>query len=93
VQIHGDYAHLGTLQAYVLPQVHQGQSGPRAVRNAIAVINESELLGFDRELRFSTDPQSRLGIVQVLSRSTGQVIVQLPSEFVLNLAQNLQKGN
>jgi uncharacterized FlaG/YvyC family protein len=93
VQIHGDYANLSILQAYAPAQVNQSPNGLGAVRDAISVINQSELLGFDRELRFSRDPESRLGIVQVLSRSTGQVIVQLPSEFILNLAQNLQKGN
>jgi uncharacterized FlaG/YvyC family protein len=93
VQIYGDYANLSILQTYASPQVNQSSNGVGAVRDAIAVINQSELLGFDRELRFSRDPQSGLGIVQVLNRTTGQVILQLPSEFILNLAQNLQKGN
>jgi uncharacterized FlaG/YvyC family protein len=92
VQINPDYANLSILQAYAPPQVNQDTNVSGAVRDAISSINQIELLGFDREMRFSTDPQSKLGVVQVVSRSTGQVIVQIPSEFILNLAQNLQKG-
>lgn len=93
MQIDGGYANLSVLQAFAPPQVTQNANGGAALREAIAIVNQSELLGFDRELRFSRDPQSRLGVVQVLNRSTGEVIVQIPSEFVLNLAQQLQKGN
>jgi uncharacterized FlaG/YvyC family protein len=94
VQIGPDYANLSSLQAFAAPEVRQNAAyTPAAVQNAMNAINESELLGFDRELRFSRDPQSKLGVVEVLQRSTGEVIVQIPSEFILNFAENLQKGN
>jgi len=89
VQINRDYASLSNLQAYAPPHVSQNTIQTSAIQGAVNAINESELLGFDRELRFSTDPQSKLGVVEVLERSTGQVIVQIPSEFVLNLAENI----
>ena len=92
MHISQDYASVNMLQAYTPAHVPQS-SNVTATREAVTLINESELLGFDRELRFSTDPQSRLGIVQVLNRSTGEVIVQLPSEFALNLAENLRQHN
>ena len=93
MQISTDYANLSILQGYAAPHVSQNSNNTSAVRDAIDAINVSELLGFDRELRFSRDSQSGLGVVQVLDRSTGSVILQLPSEFILNLAQNLQTGN
>jgi len=93
VQISPDYVHLSSLQAFAASDVHPNTANAPAVQNAVNAINESELLGFDRELRFSSDPRTRLGVVEVLNRSTGEVIVQLPSQFILNLAQNLQKGN
>jgi uncharacterized FlaG/YvyC family protein len=93
VQIGSDYAYLGA-QAFAAPDVRQNTiNTPVAVQNAIQAINESELLGFDRELRFSRDPQSKLRVVDVVNRLTGEVILQLPSEFVLNFARNLQTGN
>ena len=94
MQIGPDYTHLSFLQEFAIPDVRQNTvNTPAAVQNAVNAINESELLGFDRELRFSSDPRSRSGVVEVLDRSTGNVIVQLPSPFILNLAQILQKGN
>jgi uncharacterized FlaG/YvyC family protein len=93
VEISPDYVHLSSLQASAAPDVRPDTAHAPTVQNAINAINESELLGFDRELRFSSDPRSRFGVVEVLDRSTGDVIVQLPSQFILNLAQNLQKGN
>lgn len=93
MQITRDYANLSIFQAYAAPRVSSNTNSIATVQDAIAVINQSELLGFDRELRFSTDPQSKLGVVQVLNRSSGEVIVQIPSELILNFAQNLQKGN
>lgn len=95
MQISPDYVDLSSLQAFATPDVRPNttHAPASAVQNAVSAINESELLGFDRELRFSSDARSRLGVVEVLNRSTGEVILQLPSEFILNLAQNLQKGN
>lgn len=93
MQISSDYAALNS-QAVAAPEVKQNLNhAPQAVQNAVNAINQSELLGFDRELRFSSDPRSRLGVVEVLSRSTGEVIVQLPFQLILGLAQNLPKGN
>ncbi|HTU47622.1 MAG TPA: flagellar protein FlaG [Bryobacteraceae bacterium] len=94
MQIGPDYTHLSFLQEFAIPDVRQNTvNTPAAVQNAVNAINESELLGFDRELRFSRDPQSRLGVVEVLNRSTGEVIVQIPSESIIDFAQNLQNVN
>jgi uncharacterized FlaG/YvyC family protein len=93
MQIYSDAASLMTLQAFAMPQGNQNIPAMTAVRDAVNAINQSELLGFDREMRFSTDPQSRQAFVQVLDRSSGRVIAQIPSQFILDLAQNLQTGN
>jgi uncharacterized FlaG/YvyC family protein len=93
VQIYSDLTSVTSSQAIATPQVSETNPSASAVRNAVRAINESELLGFDRELRFSTDPLSKLGYVQVVERSSGEVIAQIPSQFTLNLAENLQKRN
>lgn len=92
MQVSLDYATMG-FEPYAAPQVSQSTNNAAAVRNAISAINESELLGFDRELRFSNDPRSRTGVVDVLDRSTGAVILQLPFQFILNLGQIVQDHN
>lgn len=93
MQINSDYTSLTGLQAFVPPQMNQNVMEVKAVRDAVDAVNQSELLGFDRELRFSKDPQTRLPIVQVVNRGTGEVIVQIPSEFLLGLAEMLQNRN
>jgi uncharacterized FlaG/YvyC family protein len=92
VQINSDYANLSSLQAFLPPETNPMAMEVKAVRDAVNVVNQSELLGFDRELRFSKDPQTRLPIVQVVNRGTGEVIVQIPSEFILGLAEMLQNA-
>jgi uncharacterized FlaG/YvyC family protein len=93
VQIRSNYAYLNSLQALAPPAASPNSNNKQAVREAVNTINESELLGVDRELRFSTDPASKLGFVQVVDRNTGDVIVQIPSQFILDLAQMLQNHN
>jgi uncharacterized FlaG/YvyC family protein len=93
VQINSDSATLAGLQAFVPPQMNQMTMEIKAVRDAVNAVNQSELLGFDRELRFARDPMTKLPIVQILNRGTGEVIVQIPSEFILGLAEMLQNHN
>ncbi len=92
MQIESAFPILAISQA-TAPQSSQPASSNAQVRNAVDDLNAGELLGFDRQLRFSTDPQSRLGIVQVLSRSSGEVITQIPSELILGLAQALKTNH
>ena len=93
MQIHSPLVNLNSLQALAPPSPARNSVNTRAVRDAVSIINESELLGFDRELRFSTDPLSKLAVLQVLERTTGNVILQIPSELILELAQSLQNNN
>jgi uncharacterized FlaG/YvyC family protein len=93
VQINPVDASLSSLQAFLSPQLNQNTMEVKAVRDAVSAVNQSELLGFDRELRFLRDPMTKLPIVQVLNRGTGEIIVQIPSEFILGLAEMLQNGN
>jgi uncharacterized FlaG/YvyC family protein len=93
VQINSDYANLSSSQAFVAPQMNPNIMEVKAVRDAINAVNQSELLGFDRELRFSRDPMTKLPIVQVVNRGTGEIIVQIPSEFILGLSEMLQNRN
>jgi uncharacterized FlaG/YvyC family protein len=93
VQINSDYASLSTLQAFVAPQMNQNVMEVKAVRDDVNAVYLSELLGFDRELRFSRDPLTKLPMVQVVNRSTGEIIMQIPSEFILGLSEMLQNRN
>jgi uncharacterized FlaG/YvyC family protein len=47
-------------------------------------------MGQGRQLSFSRDPETRRPVIQIIDQSTGEVIDQIPSETVLQLAQQLK---
>jgi flagellar protein FlaG len=62
----------------------------RDVVTAVHEVNRSEIMGEGRQLTFSRDPQTRRPVIQIVDQSTGEVIDQIPSETVLQLAQQLK---
>ena len=62
----------------------------REVVQAVKAVNGSEMFGADNELQFQQDPQSKRLVVKVVNRSTREVVSQVPSEYVLRLAQDLR---
>jgi uncharacterized FlaG/YvyC family protein len=75
------------------PQVVAGTVPPardrRAVAQAVAQLNGSELLGTDQELAVSVDPGTRQLVIRVLDRQTKEVLHQFPSEQLLRVAAAL----
>lgn len=63
----------------------------RELIQAAKVINSSEVLGQKDELVFAIDPGSRRAIVRIVDRNTREVVLQLPSEYVLRLAEDLSR--
>lgn len=59
------------------------------IADAIRAIHEANLLGYDRELIFRMDPATRREILQIVDRETGEVLLQLPPEHVLQIAETL----
>jgi flagellar protein FlaG len=62
----------------------------REVVAAVHEVNRSELMGEGRQLTFSRDPETRRPVIQIIDQSTGEVIDQIPSQTVLDLAQQLK---
>ena len=58
--------------------------------SAINQVNKSELMGEGRQLSFTRDPQTRRPVIQIIDQGTGEVLDQIPSETVLELAQQLK---
>jgi flagellar protein FlaG len=63
----------------------------RQVIQAVKALNQTEMFGEDNGLEFQRDPESKRWVVKVVNRSTGDVISQIPPEYVLRLAQNLKQ--
>jgi flagellar protein FlaG len=63
---------------------------PREIVTAVNEINKSELMGEGRQLSFTRDPDTHRPVIQIIDQSTGEVVDQIPSETVLELAQQLK---
>jgi uncharacterized FlaG/YvyC family protein len=64
----------------------------REVVQAVKALNGTEMFGQDNQLRFQKDPQTKRMVVQVVNKNTGEVISQVPAEYVLRLAQDLKQS-
>jgi uncharacterized FlaG/YvyC family protein len=64
----------------------------RQLRQAVHAINKAESYGPRSELTLSVDQETRLPLLQVVDKQTKQVLLQIPTESVLLLAQHLPKS-
>ena len=63
----------------------------RALMQATKTINDSGALGKD-ELVFLVDSKTHRPIIRVQDRQTNEVVMQIPSDVILRLAENLKVG-
>jgi len=61
----------------------------RELISAAKSINSSGLFG-QNQLVFMVDPQTKRPVIRVEDRDTHEVLLQLPPEYVLRLAKDLQ---
>ncbi len=59
----------------------------RDMIRAIHAVNASEMFGSDEELSFQVDPRSKRLIVRLTKRSNGELVRQIPADYVLELAR------
>src|SRR6266852_586578 len=68
----------------------QIQTENREVIQAVRAVNASVKLGDSNELTFSLDRQTRRTIIKIVNRKTNEVVLQIPNEQVLRMAENLK---
>jgi flagellar protein FlaG len=56
---------------------------------ATRTVNASDVLGAN-QLVFMVDPQTRKPVIRVQNRDTHEVVLQLPPDYVLRLAEELR---
>lgn len=71
-----------------MPPDHAAQN--REVVQAVKALNGTEMLGQDNQLRFQRDTQTNRMVVQVFNSKTGEVLSQVPAEYVLRLAEDVK---
>ena len=59
----------------------------RQIVQAVKAINQSGMLGENNELTFSLDRQTKQPVIQIIDRSTKEVIQQIPPQYVLEMAK------
>lgn len=73
-----------TVPADVIPQ-------RRALTDAVRAINATDLLGQDNELTYVLDRVSHEAVARIVNRKTNEVIMQVPAEYILRLAQEMSQ--
>lgn len=70
----------------VAPTESQAQN--REIIQAVKALNAAEMFGEHNQLQFQKDPQSQRMVVQVVNRDTGEVVSQIPPEYILEMANS-----
>lgn len=68
------------------PVSPETSAAQRQLIQAVRAINPVELFGYDSELRFIFNIQTRKTVVRVVDKQTGEIRLQLPPERVLQIA-------
>ena len=80
------FATLATAQAQQV-QTQTVNPQQRELIQAVKAVDVAALFGSDKELTFVIDRHSRRALVRIVDRSTGDVVQQIPAEFVLRMAE------
>jgi uncharacterized FlaG/YvyC family protein len=64
----------------------------RAVTQAVKALNATAAFGGNNLLRFQRDPISNHMVIQIVDRTTSEVVDQIPQEYVLRLAEDLKSN-
>jgi uncharacterized FlaG/YvyC family protein len=63
----------------------------RDIVKAVKALNGAETFGQDNHLTFHKDQYSHQMVIRVVNQKTGDVVLQIPSEEVLRMAEDLRK--
>jgi uncharacterized FlaG/YvyC family protein len=74
--------------ASVIPAGQAAES--RQVAQAVKTVNAAEMSGQDSELMFQMDPATERMVIQWVNPRTREVISQMPTEYLLRLAEDLK---
>lgn len=69
------------------PGAIQTSASQRQLIQAVKALKGAELFGADRELTFVFDRQTRRTVVRIIDKRTHEVVMQLPAERVLQMAE------
>ena len=91
--------NIGSVQPIVFPDVAARSPAPEpAARRAeliqaVKTVNESNTLGENNELTFVLDRATHRTLTRIIDRRTQEVLMQIPAEYVLRLAEQIKQGS
>lgn len=62
----------------------------RTLIQAVKAVDATQLFGQENELTFVLDRITRRPLVRIVNRKTGEVVQQIPPEYVLRLAEEMK---
>ena len=62
----------------------------RDLIHAVRAVNAAQTFGQDNELTFILDRVTHRAVARLVSRKTGEVVEQIPAEYVLRMAEELK---
>ena len=63
----------------------------RDLSKAVRLLNDTAAAGNSREFSIAIDPATRQAVVRIVDTETRAVVEQLPSEYLLHVAQQLNE--
>lgn len=79
----------GTLD---LPSSQSLSEQQRTLIRAVAAVNASGMFGEDNEVTYSVDRAAHTVVVRLINKNTGNVLQQIPAEYLLRLAEESNRG-
>lgn len=64
----------------------------RTLARAVRVLNQAGAAGPAREFTFTVDPITKKPVIRIVNADTHELIEQIPSEYILEVAQDLGKN-
>ena len=64
----------------------------RELVKAVKAVNQAELYGSGRELTYSIDRDTKRLVTKLVVKSTGEVVDQIPAEYVLRMAEEYKQN-
>jgi uncharacterized FlaG/YvyC family protein len=83
-------SHISAPTESALPQTLN--VAQRALVQAVKAINPTELFGEGHAFDFVMDQKSKTMLVRIVDKKTGQIVNQIPAEYMLRLAEENKGG-
>lgn len=80
-------------EATIRPQTPEQASDRAKLVQAVQAVNEGNGLGEKNELTFVMDRATGRTLTRVIDRKTKEVVMQIPAEYVLRMAEQLKQSS